>query len=177
MDIAERLRALIARRSRRHFTDEPVSEADVERIVEIARFTGSARNRQPWRFVAVTDPRTRAALASLGAYAQHLAAAPLVLVLLAHDNTYRDTEFDVGRVSQSLTLAASALGFGTCLATFYPDENVRRAAELLRVTGPWLPRHALSVGRPAPPPADQLGSPAIPTGRLPVSELLSWHRR
>jgi nitroreductase len=166
------LTALAAQRSTRAFTDEPVARADLERIVDAARWTGSARNRQPWRFVAVTDRRTRERLSALGGYAGHLATAPLVLVVLSADDGFADTEFDVGRVVQSVTLAAHALGLATCVATLYPAASVSAAAALVHAGPGWLPRHALSLGRAAPvAPRAPL---AIPTGRLPVARLLAF---
>lgn len=166
------LAAQVAARSVRSFAARPVDRATVTRLVTIARETGSARNRQPWRFVAVDDPATLRALAGCGAYAQHLATAPCAIVLLSADDGRRDTEFDLGRVAQSLTLAATALGLGSCLATLYPDESVARAAALLGLDGGWLPRHALSLGHPGP---RARGRSAVPGGRLPVEQLLRWH--
>lgn len=158
-------------RAVRHFRADPVGVSVVERIVDTARWTGSARNRQPWRFVAVTDPDARRALSRLGGYAVHLATAPLVLVLASRDNGFADTEFDVGRLTQSVCLAAAEQGLGSCPTTFFPAENVSRAAELLRLGPGWLPRHAIALGYPAL----LAGAPnAIPSGRLSVAELLSW---
>ncbi len=158
-------------RSVRAFSQEPVEAADVERIIETARWTGSARNRQPWRFIAVTDQALRERLSRLGPYAHHLAAAPLVLVALSEDNGYSDTEFDAGRVSQTICLAAHALGLGSCLATLHRAANIATAAQTLGVSGLRQPRHAISLGRPAPEPP--VGRLAIPSGRLPVTALLS----
>ena len=164
---------LLAARSVRSFADRAVERATVAELVEVARRTGSARNRQPWRFVAVDDRATLQVLATCGAYAGHLATAPCAIVLLSPDDGRRDTEFDLGRVAQSLTLAATAAGLGSCLATFYPDPEIERAAAVLRLESGRVPRHALSLGHPAPPPA--AGRPAVPPGRLPTRELLRWH--
>ncbi len=46
----------------REFTDDPVSDADIEAMVELARFAPSGGNRQPWRVVAVRDAATKSAL-------------------------------------------------------------------------------------------------------------------
>jgi len=48
----------------REFTDEPVSDADIEAIIDHARFAPSGGNRQPARVVAVRDRDTLAALRS-----------------------------------------------------------------------------------------------------------------
>ncbi|WP_217914821.1 nitroreductase family protein [Miltoncostaea marina] len=170
---ASALRALASLRATRAFTGEPVPEEAVTRILAAARWTGSARNRQPWRVVVVRDPALRAALSRLGAYAGPLAAAPLALAIaIDRDGGGADAEFDAGRLAQNLMLAAHALNLGTCPVTLFPAANVRRAAELLRLTPPWTARTALAVGRPAPPAPRPPGArPAIPLGRMPLEEL------
>lgn len=159
-------------RSCRFFSPDPVPRDLVESIVETARWAGSARNAQPWRFAAVTSAAARESLSRLGAYAQHLAGAPLVLVLLEPSPGTRDTQFDLGRVTQNLALAASDAGLGSCVATFYPSSNAEAAASVAGFGDGWVARHALAIGWPAR--SDLAGRPAIPGGRMPVSELLFW---
>ncbi|MBF6240565.1 nitroreductase family protein [Nocardia otitidiscaviarum] len=166
----ESLEPLRALRAVRHYRPDPVPRESVERIVEAARWTGSARNRQPWRFVAVTDAALRVELSRCGAYAVHLAAAPVVLVLASVANEFSDTLFDMGRVAQSVCLAARELGLGSCPTTFHPAENVSRVAALLGLPDAWLPRHAVAMGYPAAAPSPS----AVPTGRLSTAELLRW---
>lgn len=163
------LRRLVAARAVRSFEDRPVPRETVHAVIDVARWTGSARNRQPWRFRIVTDQRTRTALAELGTYARHLAGAPCVLVLLAANDGRRDTAFDVGRVAQSVALAATSVGLGCCPATIYPDENVARAGPLLDVTDDWQVRWCFSLGFPRRPAG---GRSAVPIGRRSVDELL-----
>ncbi len=43
------------RRSIREFTDEPVSDQDLDMILEAARQAPSGENAQPWRFIIVKD--------------------------------------------------------------------------------------------------------------------------
>lgn len=169
-DMTSLLEFLASCRSVRHFTSRPVSDEQVEQVLDVARWSGSARNRQPWRFLTVTDKTVQHRLGRLGQYAQHLADAPLVLVLLSAEDGRLDTEFDLGRVAQTISLAAHALGLGSCLATLYPDHNVAEASRLLRVEPGWRPHHAMSIGWPAPPEPGR--TPAIPTGRLTVAELI-----
>jgi len=164
------LRDLIRRRTVRVFQPQAPSPDTVRRLIETVRWTGSARNRQPWRFVAVYDAASRAALAGLGAYAGHVAAAPLVLVLLEPADRRLDTEFDLGRVAQSLTLAATDAGLGSCVVSLYPEENSRAAAALVGAGPEWSARHAIALGLPAEPPTG--GRSAIPLGRHDVDELL-----
>jgi nitroreductase len=53
------------RRSIRDYTEEPVSEADLEMILEAARQAPSGENAQPWRFVIVKDAETRNRLGAI----------------------------------------------------------------------------------------------------------------
>ena len=173
MEALELIRSLTARPAVRSFTDRAVPAEMLEKIADTARWTGSARNRQPWRFIAVRDKADLEKLGALGAYAQHIASAPCALVLLSAENGFQDTQFDLGKVSQTAILAATALGLGSCLATIYPEDNVERAAQLLHVEAGWLPRHAISIGYPG---TQMTGVRAIASGRLPLAELLSLHR-
>jgi nitroreductase len=48
-------RAVLQRRSVRNFTDEPVPDHLVRRVLEAGRFAPSAGNCQPWEFIVITD--------------------------------------------------------------------------------------------------------------------------
>ena len=49
----------------REFTEDPVDDATLYRILETARFAPSGGNRQGWRVIVVKDPDARAELARL----------------------------------------------------------------------------------------------------------------
>lgn len=53
---------LAGRRSVRQFSAEPVSRAQLERLLAAAVTAPSATNRQPWRFTVITDPARREAV-------------------------------------------------------------------------------------------------------------------
>ena len=59
---ADHLESLRARRSVRTFADEPIAREVLERVLSAAITAPSATNRQPWRFVVVTDAAVRAEL-------------------------------------------------------------------------------------------------------------------
>jgi iodotyrosine deiodinase len=50
----------IARRSVRHFSPDPVPRALIERAIVIAGTAPSGAHRQPWQFVAISDPALKA---------------------------------------------------------------------------------------------------------------------
>ncbi|HOG48798.1 MAG TPA: nitroreductase family protein [Anaerolineae bacterium] len=59
------MKVILDRRSIREFTDEPVSEEDLQAILEAARQAPSGENAQPWRFVIIKDPDMRQAIATI----------------------------------------------------------------------------------------------------------------
>ena len=53
------LKVIQDRRSIREFTNEPVSDQDLDKILEAARQAPSGENAQPWRFIIVKDEAMR----------------------------------------------------------------------------------------------------------------------
>jgi nitroreductase len=164
------LRLLAGLRATRHYLPEPVPRDAVARMLEVARWTGSARNRQPWRLAVVEDRDDLRRLSRTGPYAQHLAGAPLAVVVgIDHARGGLDAEFDAGRLGERLMLAASALGLGSCPATLVGEARIAEATAIAGFEPPFRARTAIAIGRPAPAPR---GRRAIPTGRLPLSRLV-----
>jgi nitroreductase len=53
------LKVIQDRRSIRNFTDEPVSDQDLDMLMEAARQAPSGENAQPWRFIIVKSEAMR----------------------------------------------------------------------------------------------------------------------
>lgn len=64
--MVDSLRALTSLRATRWFTDDDVRHDVLRQIPDAARWTGSARNRQPWRFHTIRDAEIRAELSRCG---------------------------------------------------------------------------------------------------------------
>jgi iodotyrosine deiodinase len=58
--LAEERRVMDERRSVRQFADTPVDEAVIRDAIAVAGTAPSGAHRQPWHFVAIRDPETRA---------------------------------------------------------------------------------------------------------------------
>ena len=162
-------------RAVRHYADDALDEEMVHGWLESARWCGSSRNSQPWRFIVVDDPASRRELAGLGEHAHHLAEAPLVIVLAADPGPFPfSTVFDLGRVAQSLMLAAAADGVGSCIAVFEPPANMDRARSLLSIPDGIRVDLAIGFGRattgdgpPSVPPPER----PSPPGRRSLAEV------
>lgn len=142
-------------------------------ILEAARWTGSAKNRQPWELIVVRDREVLAALAGLGPYSAHLASAALAIVAAVPRSASASTDqFDHGRLSQSLMLAAHALGLGSCIAWFWPSDNERSAELLLEVPDAYAVHFAIAFGYPR---SSAAGS-SVTSGRRLVRSLVHYER-
>jgi nitroreductase len=59
------LKVIQDRRSIREYTLDPVSDSDIDMILEAARQAPSGENAQPWRFIVVKDAATRKKLGAI----------------------------------------------------------------------------------------------------------------
>jgi nitroreductase len=165
-------------RAVRRFSSRPISDAVVHDILEVARWTGSSKNTQPWHLVVIRDRSTLEQLAKCGPYAGHLAGAQAAIGLVMEDGNRR---FDEGRLAHNVMLAAWAHGVGSCIGSLYPEANTRRARELLVVPAGKYLHTAISLGYPADAHAVRLsanraGLSEVPLGRHAAAELVSRER-
>ncbi len=110
------LAAIRDRRSIRHFTEDPVSRAAMETILDAGRWAPSGLNNQPYRMLPIPagDPRQEA-LAQLTRYARIVREArALIAVCLDLEAMYHPMKDHqgVGACIQNMLLAIHALGLG-----------------------------------------------------------------
>ena len=153
MNNAETSQKLIALlrslRAVRQFRPDPVPQEVVDTVLEVARWSGSASNRQPWEFVVIRKRETLQALAAVEGYAGHLAGAPLgiVLVMAGESGQFEQETFDEGRLSERIMLAAAAYGVGSSIGWFRRSGEAA-AREILGIPAERLVRTAISLGYP-----------------------------
>lgn len=63
--MADILDVISSRRSIRRFTDAPVPDEVVNKLIEAARWAPSGENEQPWKLIVVRDPATKAKIAEI----------------------------------------------------------------------------------------------------------------
>lgn len=96
----------------REYKDEPVPDEVLKEIVESARLTASASNRQPWHFVLVTDRNRVKELGQLVQTGPYIAQAPAA-VIAAYEKDNPLALSDVSRAIQSLMMTAWSHGVGS----------------------------------------------------------------
>ena len=106
----------------RRFQNRPISDEHLGSILEAGRWTGSSKNRQSWIFVVVRDRSQLDKLTACGDFTSPLATADLVISPVRLPDGY---DWDMGRVSQNMMLAAAAVGVGSCPITFHRHDQAR----------------------------------------------------
>jgi nitroreductase len=137
-------------RAVRQFKPEPIPDAVLQDILEVARWSGSASNRQFGQVIVVRKRETLRALAGLGGYVGHLAGASLATVLVMPGEWPEGETFDEGRLAERIMLAAAAHGLGAAIGWFSPEGRAN-AKQILGVPDPKVVRTAISIGYPAGP--------------------------
>ena len=105
------------RRSCRGFTTQPVSEDDVQTILECALAAPSGMGKQTWQFTAITDTAKIQKLAKAVADAMGIPSGynmynPAVLIITSNDKESQFRQVDNACAMQNIYLAAEALGLG-----------------------------------------------------------------
>jgi nitroreductase len=147
MTADDRIAFLRSLRAVRSFRPDPVPQEVVDDILEVARWTGSASNRQPWELVVIRDRKTLEALASLEGYAHHLADAPLGIVLVMAGERPTQETYDEGRLAERVMLAALVHGVGSSVGWIVGGGR-DAAREMLGIPEDRTVRTAISLGYP-----------------------------
>lgn len=143
--------AILARRSIRKYTDEPVSEEHITAMLEAAMSAPSGMNLKPWHFVVVSE---RERLDRLGATTKSwgmLKEAPLAVVVCG-DPAISEKYWDQDSIAalENLLIAVSMLGLGGVWLGCHPNpERVGPVREILGIPEPVVPIAVLSIGHPA----------------------------
>lgn len=186
----EVLELLRSQRACRTFSSDPVSDADLETMLEAATHAPSAENRQPWIFVVARES-TRDAIADLTGrvwemggrshseetlspalfaevnvfFGAGYGGAPVLIVVAGDGRAGTSTALlssSIYPATQNLLLAASALGYGSAMTTLAAQVPAELAA-IVGLPEGVRPFGVVPIGRPARP----LGPPR----RRPVTEV------
>lgn len=165
--------AIRARRNVRQYTPDPLAEADLNRIAEAGWRAPSAKNRQPWDFVIVTDKAQLQELSTVWQGAGHIAgaaAAIAIVVPVPPDQRRVITDnYDVGQATMAMMIAATDLGVGTGHSSV-GDQDKARA--ILGVPDDHLVAFLLGLGYPADRPLAPIRKP----NRRPFAEVVHYGR-
>lgn len=166
MDVIE---AVETRQSIRQYRATPVPEESLKKVLEAARLSPSASNRQDRKLVVVRDPGRRRELAEASGGQRHVGEAPVVVAAVATRPAYvmrcgvPAYAVDLAIAVDHMTLVATSEGLGTCWIGAFSQERVR---QILRIPDEYVVVALLTLGFPSGP-----GNPKV---RKPLNELVSF---
>jgi nitroreductase len=108
----EKLHIIFSRRSIRVYTGDPVSEADIQSLLEAGMAAPSGSNRKPWHFVVVTDRDTLRALAREHPFGKMMARAGVAIAVCGDPAISDWWVQDCSAAAENILIAASGLGLG-----------------------------------------------------------------
>jgi nitroreductase len=158
----------------RQYLPRPVPEELLNELLEIARWTGSSRNGQPWHFIVITD---KAQLAKIGALRDRInwvSDVPMAIAVVLHGESDISDAFDEGRVTERLLIAAKSLGLGGGTAWFGDESQQAEAKAFLGIPAEMTARSVIAIGYPLTA-KDHRANPT-PGGRKPLSKIVSYDR-
>jgi nitroreductase len=173
---ADVLRAVRRTRQYREFEPTRLDRETLDALADVARWTGSSRNSQPWRFIVITDPATLRSINQAGLpQTRGLATAPAAIAVAlpaAPEHAVADA-YDEGRAVERLLVAASMLDLGAGISWIRND--VRPVVDrLLGIPADWTVRSVVQVGVPTEAARAPRSAPG--TARLPREETVFEER-
>ncbi len=162
--------AVVSKREVRNYEPRAIPDQLLARVLEAGRASGSSRNRQPWRFILVTDQeRLRELSSGVAAPSNVVRCRAAICIVLTNPKA----TFDAGRAAQNMMVAAWSDGIGSCPNTPVDAEVVKK---LLGVPNEIALVTILSLGYPArgeprPRPREDPSRVLTRIDRLPLAEL------
>ena len=121
MEVSEAIRV---RKSVRAYDQKDIPEDVLGRILEAGRISPSASNTQPWHFIVVRDAAKRKIL-SRHRWTKFLTESPVVIVGCGDKKDADWYVIDVSIALQTMVLAATSEGIGTCWIGDFDEDEVR----------------------------------------------------
>lgn len=175
------LRPIIrSRRVVRTYGPRPVTTEDIRSVLEAARWALAAGNARLLHCLVVRDPVT---IELVGKVSPGMSRQPPALVVICLDHARardlrvqleRDTAvwMDIGAAMMNMSLAAHALGLGSCPVTSFSRSGVRTMLDLPEHLSPEV---LLQLGWRDPDAPARVLRPGAST-RYTVDDFTSWER-
>lgn len=152
----------------RRFRPGDIPDDQLHAILNVARWSGSASNKQPWTLVVVRDPDMLRRLADASQTAKHVAGASAAIVIVL-DGASRTTEtYDEGRLTERIMLAAKVFGIGAGIGWVGDGDHARQVRDLLGIPADKTVRSMISLGYPAE------NAPSSHGGRKPFDDVVAF---
>jgi len=169
----EMLDLVLRRQSDRQYSNKPVEDEKLERIITAGRMSPSACNAQPWKFIVVTDSRliidiSKTATEKLTGMNSFVKQAAALVVIVRENPNFSSrigsrirkkdySHYDIGIAAGTMCLQAAAEGIGSCILGWFDAAGVKkilsipssRKVELIITLGYSLSKYREKKRKPA----------------------------
>jgi nitroreductase len=132
----EVLRALKERRSIRAYLNTPIEDEKLNRVLEAARISPSAKNRQEWKFIVIKDEKIKQRLLPGVKGRKFVIEAPAIIVACATESSFimpcgqYGYTVDLSIAMSYIMLEAQEVGLGTCWLGGFFEEQIKEVLEI-----------------------------------------------
>ena len=120
-------KAIVTKRDTRAYSDDPIPNEALNRIIEAGRMAGSSKNTQPIRLIVIRNREWLKEVATCGTFSQPLLGAQAGIAVCAAPN---GSDFDAGRAAQNMMVAAWNDGLATCPTSVHDQPCAREKLRL-----------------------------------------------
>lgn len=155
---------IATRTSIRSFTNDPVDDETITKILKAGMAAPTAINSQPWVFYVIKDREVMNKLADLYPNAKMAKTAAALIVPCGNREKFLKGTAegfwiqDLSAATQNILLAAHSLGLGAVWTGVYPDlKKVGSISRMLGISPAHTPLCVIPIGYPAehPQPKDK----------------------
>ncbi|HAX72331.1 MAG TPA: nitroreductase family protein [Firmicutes bacterium] len=147
------MNVIFNRKSIRKYTDDRVSEEQVELLLRAAMAAPSAGNKQPWEFIVIRNQELFAPMESSSLNRVPLKTANVSIVVLGNTNLEKHKGYwieDCSAATQNILLQAEDLGLGAVWMGIYPvEDRVQALTKILDLPPHIQPLAIVAIGYPA----------------------------
>jgi nitroreductase len=140
---------------RRFHQDTKIDKNTLEDLVDLARLSASAGNKQPLKYVLSYEPEKNGKVFDTLAWAAYLkdwhgpeeGERPSAYIVVLKDNeiSTQSSDIDVGIACQSILLGASKMGLGGCILAFVNRDKLRNG---LNIPEQYEIKVVIALGKP-----------------------------
>ena len=158
--------AIKMRRSVRGFAQKPIAPDLIEKLIDAARLAPTAKNVQPWDFVAITKKETLTYLGSLADNGKFIADCACCIAVFCQDTKYYLEDGCAATVN--ILIAATDSGLGGCWVAGDKKIYCDQVKQLLGAPQDFKLVSLIALGYPQ--------AETAMLAKKPVKELLHWEK-
>ena len=154
------------RKSVRSYSRKGLEKELIEKIIDAGRLAATARNEQPWEFIAVSDKGILKKVSDICPNGPFIKDASCLITVFSKDTKYYLE--DCSAATQNMLLAIEALGLGGCWVAGDKKGYIDEIRKFLDVPASYKLVSMISLGYPEKPQG--------PKPKRDLKDMLHWER-